>query len=198
MKKALYTLLLVSISTFLKAQDGVFLTYEDFQNNKMVSADGNSMTYDYGKNGKAILKHAGEKKVYKLTDIWGFREGDKTYRATHSDEKDPLAVVLMIGNYVYYAFDVPVYHAGTASGGMGYGNGARAHYYISKDLNSPVYFFTAHRETLDELISKHPEFAALKPFLTKAKKDSRSEYIVQDCIKKSPEYKATKQLSPQE
>ncbi|MBS1594638.1 MAG: hypothetical protein JST90_09945 [Bacteroidetes bacterium] len=196
MKRMLFALLLTVIAACASAQEGVYLTYADFKDNKMIPADPGSIHYDYGHKAYVWMKQGGEKKTWKMADIWGFKYEDKTFRCTHSDEKDPLAVVMLQGNFVYYVFEIVVYHAGLASGGMGYGNGGRDHYYISKDLESPVYFFTAHLETLEELVEKHPEFKPLNPFLKKAK--DRSELVVQDCIKASPEYKTTKQLTPKD
>jgi hypothetical protein len=183
MKKLLLSLFILSFASLLKAQDGVYLTYEDYKNNKLVTADEKTMTYNFGKKANTTMKQNGVKKEWKLADIWGLKYQGKTFRSTHADVKDAMAEVILVGNYVYYWAEIYV----PAQGGGSY----KYHNYISKDLNSPVYFFTPNLETLDELVAAHKdEFKELTACRNKAaeKKRDRAEDIVQNCIKASKEY----------
>lgn len=191
MKNTILLLLLIPFAYFLRAQDGVYLTYEDFKAEKVQASDDRKFDYNFGTNGYASIKANGQKTKWKLSEIWGFRKGrsgwgsrDTRWRALHcKDCKDGAARIEAAGNYVFYVATIEVSHAS--------GNGgSRDHYYISKDLNSPVYEFTAHLESLDDIVAAHKdEFKELAPYLKKTKKGEQAEEVLIDCITHSKEYK---------
>jgi hypothetical protein len=191
MKKILYTMLLISISAFLKAQDGVFLTYEDFKANKIQAADEGSLSYNFGTTGYVSIKQNGNKIKYKLDDIYAMRKDDECWRALHCKAcKDGMAVIEEVGNYIYYFTKIAVPHNDYSNGRDRSWEGSKMHYFVSKTLSSTVYEFTPHLESLDDLFDAHKdEFKELKPFLDKAVKKDRAEEVLQKCIKASPEYK---------
>ena len=189
MKKLLLLILLVPFTYLLKAQDGVFLTYEDFKNNKVVPADGKSMNYNFGKKASAWLKQNGEKRTWKLHESWGLRFNGEIFRSTHGDVEDALAKIIQIGDCVYYEIS---YRAGNGSG-----TSEITDSYISKDLNSKFYAPTDESKTLRVWLKDHKaEFKELAECSEKSTSKLSRDIIV-DCIKSSKEYKPLKVALPQ-
>lgn len=190
MKKLIFLLLLIPFTCILRAQDGVFLTYEDFKNNKVVPADAKTMNYNFGKRSFASLKENGVKRQWKLNDIWGLRYKGEIYRTTHGDVEDGMAKIVEMGNCIYYE----IYVRQVVPGG---GTTMSTITYLSKDLTSHFYAFNTDIKTLKAVITAHKEEFKELAECCKNSGNAMSQDVIKDCIRNSKDYKPLNESLPQ-
>jgi hypothetical protein len=180
MKNILLVVVFLGISHLLSAQrNGVYLTYDDYVNHKVIEADKKTMHYPHGKNGKVSLEANGAEKSWDLSEIWGVRIEGNDYRATHG-APDGLIRIILKGIYIYYYAEKDnVYNTSDA---YMRDTDYKTRYYLSKTLTSPIYLITLKDRPLDAFIKAHTdEFKELADYRKKYP-DMKPYKVVQGCI----------------
>ena len=108
MKNYLYALFILimasSVTITASGASGVYLTYDDFKNNKLLKADEGTFEYHYYHHN-ATMKVGSKKENYDAKKIWGFLKDDVTFRIGFSPEKFPVPCKLIsIGNIYCWRF----------------------------------------------------------------------------------------------
>jgi hypothetical protein len=193
MPKYLILCLFFSVMLFTKAngQTGIYKTYDDFLNGKILKADKGGIHVEPARN-KVTIKAGGEKQVFDCNQIFGFIEDGDLYRFPPNSALGNGACKLVVASdYCMWSFE---YKEGT----YGQGSRDRAIYFISKGVEGTLYSL-AGVHPMEKLVAEHKEFKTLYD-CTKVKKTSmmHPEFAnVNECLVNSPSFqKIAKAIIP--
>jgi hypothetical protein len=175
MKNTFLILLGLIFSQLLSAQrNGIYLTYDDYVNHKIIEADKKSIRLPHHKNGKVKLKIDGVKKKWKLSEIWGVRKESQDFRSTYGQSaKDGLIRVVAKGIYVYYYFEKEKFAVDWT---YALEDGEHiTRFYVSKTLDGTIYpiklsrrglkkFFREHGDEFKELVEYRKRYPDMRPY----------------------------------
>ena len=142
------------------------------------------------------LIHISKKALWNNKDTWGYVWNQSLYRQANvrgAVSGTYIFKVIAVGEYVLYRYF-------NFSVGLPNGEIANANripipiYYVSKNLNSPLY--RADITHMDKVTAKDPIFSKLEKYLDKAPDSESFEFLVEEYIKNSKEYKPLKDLLP--
>ena len=109
MKQLIITLLIASSFSSINAQYGVYKTYEDYQNGKLIeySESGARISIRFNKFTLTFQDEKGETVKYKLGEenIWGYQFGPRLFRL---DEKNEPWLITEFGDLVVYLYHTSV------------------------------------------------------------------------------------------
>jgi hypothetical protein len=154
----IFAVMLVALTGY--SQDGVYLTYQDYKNEKPIAADANSL--QLFKN--IIIKINGKELQYKYGEVFGILHNNKLYR--FAGTKNVPANILTTGDFC-------IWRTTWADFIMSRDLDNMQNYYISKDIQSPLFYFT-NFTSFQKLTEQHPEFKPLLDCLINKRDNEKS------------------------
>lgn len=189
MKKHLVTLILLTLFFSANALTGVYQTYDDFKNGKLLIFDGD----DYTTTGRFLEvtitgKVKGEEKTFVLKDIYGLNIDGELHRIYFAEGIVTPVKLHTTADYQLY------FHRNMELSGREHRNDQLAViYYVSKGLDAPIYRLSTPDNLID-LAASHPEYNALVKACEKYKVDVAGK--VSKVIYHSPNFKLGKDIIP--
>jgi len=167
---------LMCCTAVLNAQDGIYLTHEDFVNKKMIEA-----TYDGVSHGPGYViisfKIAGKRKDYNVNKMFMFTRGNSIYRSAPTKRGGTQLVILeAVAGYC-------VWHQAMQSDG----NSALSTY-LSKTIDGELTHIPSLKE-LEQLAAGNPEYKFLLSCMRTKKVDTFSHAFsvaIDQCVKNDP------------
>lgn len=167
------------------AQTGVYMTYDDFKNGKLIKADGDKIGVGTMKK-EVSLKVNGENKVFQSKEIFAIIIDGRLYRfAVDAMGNIGARITTVSDNYVFWRYNENAHYMAamplTSQGWLDY---------VSKGIDGPLYSVKSNGD-LDKLAT-HKEFKALVDCIRGGKKLSMMHPLmmaVSECIAKDPTYK---------
>ncbi|MDB5284685.1 MAG: hypothetical protein JWO06_3760 [Bacteroidota bacterium] len=178
----LMTFVTIFISLGVYAQTGVYLTYDDFKNGKMVKADEGSIDVKVMKH-VITTQEAGQKKEYECANIFAMLIKGKLYRFPIGSAAALKCELVTAGDYFIWFFSDSYMVDGVT----------RHEYvsYVSKGIDGYMYDVT-NNGRLEKITAEHKEFQPLLDCVKAGKKLTMMHPLVTaigECIVKEPSYK---------
>ena len=175
-----WTVLALFISG-LHAQTGVYPSYEDFKNGKLMKSEDGNLDVKLMAH-KVISKEAGQKKEYECANIYGMLIKGKLYRFPVGSAAALSCELVTYGNFCIWFFS-DSYMQGAVTR-------QEVLCYVSKGLDGYMYDVN-NNNRLEKIATEHKEFQPLLDCVKKGKKLTLMHPLVTaigECIVADPSY----------